>query len=174
MDNVASVIDVLSSGRINTLTDLCRMERTLINAMQPRVENLRESPAIELMASAWTNYVQSNNLLNELRNLTRDYPFSSELLDDAKELVMRDPNRKRSWNYAWLVLTKIEEDALVEKHAKALSTNPEMWGGSLPPEEMTVLLENKCREDWTRAVRIMLRHWQLKPLFQLRGKTTST
>jgi hypothetical protein len=108
--NVSFVIDVLSSGRINTLGDLCRMERTLINAMQPRVDHLRESPAMELLASAWMNYVQSNNLLSELRNLTRDYPFSSELLDEAKELVMQDPSRDRSWNYAWLVLTKIEEE----------------------------------------------------------------
>jgi hypothetical protein len=60
---------------------------------------------------------------------------------------------------------------LVEKHAKALATNPDMWGGSLPSEEMIALLENKCREDWTRAIRIMLRHWEDEPLFQSRGET---
>ena len=55
---------------------------------------------------------------------------------------------------------------LVDKYAKALATNPEMWGGNLPLGRMATLLENKCREHWTRAVRIMLRHWEVKPLFQ--------
>jgi hypothetical protein len=36
------------------------------------------------MTAAWAHYVNSNNLLNELRGLTRNYPFSSDLLDEAK------------------------------------------------------------------------------------------
>jgi hypothetical protein len=36
------------------------------------------------MTAAWAHYVNSNNLLNELRGLTKNYPFSSDLLDEAK------------------------------------------------------------------------------------------
>lgn len=62
------------------------------------------------MTAAWNYYVTSNNLLVELRNQTRNYAFSSELLDDAKWRVSSDPNSNRSWNYAWLVLVKIQDE----------------------------------------------------------------
>jgi len=79
------------------------------------------------MTAAWAHYVNSNNLLNELRGLTKNYPFSSELLDEAKvgesssacrhgkltfgqRLVVTDPGSVRSWNYCWLVLVKIERE----------------------------------------------------------------
>ena len=62
------------------------------------------------MTSAWAYYVNSNNLLNELRGLTRNYPFSSELLDEAKWQVIGDPESARSWNYCWLVLSKIQSE----------------------------------------------------------------
>jgi len=62
------------------------------------------------MTQAWTYYVTSNNLLNELRNLTRNYPFSSDMLDDSKWRVSSDPESNRSWNYAWLVLVKIRDE----------------------------------------------------------------
>ncbi|EEA26861.1 hypothetical protein PMAA_017750 [Talaromyces marneffei ATCC 18224] len=107
--NIQSIVDALSSRRINTLTELRRMERILLAAVQPHVTDLRESSLVEVLASTWLNYVQNNNLLSELRNLTRDYPFSSELLDEAKGLVMADPERTQSWNFAWLVLVKIDE-----------------------------------------------------------------
>lgn len=63
----------------------------------------------EPMTSAWAHYVSSNNLLSELRGLTRNFPFSSECLDEAKQLVMDDPKSSRSWNHCWLVLVKIED-----------------------------------------------------------------
>ena len=107
--NVQSVVDALSSRRINTLTELRRMERILVATVQPHVRDQRDHPLVTLLANAWLNYVENNNLLSELRNLTRDYPFSSELLDEAKELVKADPDRGRSWNFAWLALVKIEE-----------------------------------------------------------------
>jgi hypothetical protein len=67
------------------------------------------SPEVtELMTSAWLHYVNSNNLLSELRGLTRNYHFSSECLDEAKQLVISDPESLRTWNYCWLILTKIE------------------------------------------------------------------
>jgi hypothetical protein len=80
------------------------------------------------MTAAWAHYVDSNNLLNELRGLTKNYPFSSDLLDEAKvacprlsapkradslcpqRLVVSDPASVRSWNYCWLVLLKIEKE----------------------------------------------------------------
>jgi hypothetical protein len=42
------------------------------------------SPVTQPMTAAWAHYVNSNNLLNELRGLTKNYPFSSDLLDEAK------------------------------------------------------------------------------------------
>jgi hypothetical protein len=62
------------------------------------------------MTSAWTYYVTSHQMLNELRNLTRNYPFSSDVLDDAKYRVSQDPESNRSWNYAWLVLIKVRNE----------------------------------------------------------------
>jgi hypothetical protein len=43
------------------------------------------------MTAAWAHYVNSNNLLNELRGLTKNYPFSSDLLDEAKVDDCPDP-----------------------------------------------------------------------------------
>ena len=54
---------------------------------------------------------------------------------------------------------------LIDKHARTLATSPDMWGGSLPREEMISMLERKCREDWKRAVEIMLRHWETQPVY---------
>jgi hypothetical protein len=62
------------------------------------------------MTEAWTYYVNSNNMLNELRGLTRNYPFSSSILDDAKWRVSNDPASNRSWNRAWLVLVKMRDE----------------------------------------------------------------
>lgn len=62
------------------------------------------------MTTAWANYVNSNNLLNELRGLTKKVPFSSECLDEAKSLVVNDPASVRSWNYCWLVLVKVQQE----------------------------------------------------------------
>lgn len=108
--DIESIVDALRSRRINTLTELRRMERILVAAIQPHISDLRHSSLVGVLASAWLTYVQGNNLLSELRNLTRDYPFSSNLLDEAKGLVDVDPERNRSWNYAWLVLKKIMQE----------------------------------------------------------------
>lgn len=108
--NIQSIVDALNSRRINTLTELRRMERILLAAVPPHVTDLHESSLVGVLASAWLSYVKNNNLLSELRNLTRDYPFSSELLNEAKASVMADPERSHSWNFAWLVLVKIEQE----------------------------------------------------------------
>jgi hypothetical protein len=54
---------------------------------------------------------------------------------------------------------------LIDKYARALATSPDMWGGCLPQQEMITMLEEKCREDWKRAVGIMLRHWETRPVY---------
>lgn len=36
------------------------------------------------MTEAWNHYVNSNQFLTELRGLSRNYPFSAGVLDDAK------------------------------------------------------------------------------------------
>lgn len=92
----------LRTHRVNTLTELRRIEKVFAY--------LDSSEVTEPMTAAWAHYVNSNNLLNELRGLTRNYPFSSELLDEAKWQVIGDPESVRSWNYCWLVLTKIRNE----------------------------------------------------------------
>lgn len=58
------------------------------------------------MNDAWSHYVSSHNLLNELRGVTKNYPFSSQCLDEAKSKVSTSPT-KRDQNYCWLVLARI-------------------------------------------------------------------
>jgi len=115
------------------------------------------------MTAAWTNYVNSNNLLNELRGLTRNYPFSSECLDEAKWLVLNDPESNRSWNMAWLILIKIQEEELIQKHADALAALPHNWGGRLPDEEEASQLSACFAWEWEGAVEQMLAHWDTPP-----------
>jgi hypothetical protein len=99
-NNLEQLIEALRTHRINTITDLRRVERIFAHMDSPEVT--------EPMTRAWMHYVNSNNLLSDLRGLTRNYPFSSECLDEAKFLVISDPQSARSWNYCWLVLVKIE------------------------------------------------------------------
>ena len=101
---VNSLISTIRSRRVNTLTELRRIERTLSS-----LEHFM-SDICPTMSEAWNNYVSSNNFLNELRGLTRNYPFSAELLGDAKARVYNDPNSRRSWNYVWLLLVKIKSE----------------------------------------------------------------
>ncbi len=103
--NTAQLIESLNTHRVNTLTELCRIERVAATASDEDALAFQEP-----MTSAWTYYVTSNNLLNELRGLTRNYPFSSEALDMAKWRVNNDPESNRSWNYAWLVLVKMRDE----------------------------------------------------------------
>lgn len=81
---------------MNTLTELCRIERVAADSSEED-QLLFQGP----MTQAWSYYVSSNNMLNELRGLTRNYPFSRDALDDAKYRVDNDPDSNRSWNYAW-------------------------------------------------------------------------
>ena len=92
----------LRTHSVNTLIELRRIEKTLAP--------VSTSDVTEAMTGAWAHYVNSNNLLSELRGLTKNYPFSSECLDEAKWQVIGDPASTRSWNYCWLVLSKIQAE----------------------------------------------------------------
>lgn len=96
------MIRSLQTHKVNTLTELRRIEKTFAS--------VTSADATEAMTDAWAHYVNSNNLLSELRALTKNYPFSSECLDEAKWQVISDPASTRSWNYCWLVLTKIRKE----------------------------------------------------------------
>lgn len=110
-----SLVASLRTRRVNTLTELRRIERNLVpaNINQSFDNSTIPNEIVEPLASAWLHYVYSNNLLSELRNLTRSCMFSSELLDEAKMLVTTDPESGRSWNFAWLVLNKIENEYVI-------------------------------------------------------------
>ena len=144
------------------------------------------------MTSAWNHYVTSNNFLGELRGLTRSYPFSSALLDDAKWRVQNDPESNRSWNFAWLCLVKIRDEyvfllcfpgacccvqfyrALIDDFcgryrnmisawANHEAALPEMWGGRYPEREEADQLAACLVYEWEAAVDTMLRHWEVPP-----------
>ncbi|OJD27019.1 hypothetical protein ACJ73_01597 [Blastomyces percursus] len=142
------LMNALRTHRINTITELRTAERALIQY------SLTE--ATEPVSQAWMYYVNSNNLLCELRALTKNYPFSSECLDDAKALTVSDPKSARSWNYCWLVLSKVLE--------QDIAANPVMWGGRSPTLAEIEQLSDACTAEWTMAAQQMLRHWEQPPI----------
>jgi len=154
-NNKDQLIQSLRTHRVNTITELRRIEKIFAF--------LDSAEVTEPMTTAWAHYVNSNNLLSELRGLTKTYPFSSECLDEAKTLVVRDPSSTRSWNYCWLVLVKMEKENLVAKHARALASKASTWGGRRPTKDEFERLVAACVAEWTRALRQMLKHWDKPP-----------
>ncbi|KAI9696689.1 MAG: hypothetical protein M1820_008063 [Bogoriella megaspora] len=149
------LITSLRTRRINTLLELRRVEKLFAQIGTPDLT--------EPMTIAWQYYVNSNQLLNELRSLTKNYPFSSSCLDDAKQRVYSDPNSNRSWNYCWLVLIKIHNDGLVRAHAEAQAALPAMWGNRRPEPEEVARLANAFTTEWSWALGQMLRNWDVPP-----------
>ncbi|KAL6721847.1 hypothetical protein ACLMJK_000952 [Lecanora helva] len=149
------LIRSLRTHRVNTLTELRRIEKLFASN--------NAADVTEAMTSAWAHYVNSNNLLSELRGMTKNYPFSSECLDEAKWQVIGDPASTRSWNYCWLILTKIKSDGLIKKHARQLAVKPAMWGGKNPTSSGAEKLAAACQTEWTRALEQMLRQWATPP-----------
>ncbi len=152
-------IESLVTHRVNTLTELRRIEQVAASC-----ENEADARAFqEPMTAAWCYYVNSNQFLTELRGLTPNYPFSGEILMDAQQRVISDPLSDRSWNMAWLCLSKIHDDGLIPLYAASEAHKPEMWGDYQPqPEECEKLAQ--CFEyEWTQAVATMLRHWSTPP-----------
>ncbi|KAI9782675.1 MAG: hypothetical protein M1835_003951 [Candelina submexicana] len=165
------LIKSLRTHRVNTLTELRRIEKVFAYLDQTEV--------CEPMTSAWAHYVNSNNLLSELRGLTRNYPFSSECLDEAKWKVIEDPASTRSWNYCWLVLVKIQNESLsltdttmgftdfhrqlITKHARSQAALPKQWGGRKATSAGINQLADAFIAEWTWALGQMLRHWESPP-----------
>lgn len=96
------MIRSLETHKVNTLTELRRIEKIF--------EAASSAETVEPMNSAWSHYVNSHQLLSELRALTKNYPFSSECLDEAKSRVVEDATNNRSRNFCWLVLSKIRKE----------------------------------------------------------------
>ncbi|KAL9027237.1 MAG: hypothetical protein Q9196_004210 [Gyalolechia fulgens] len=93
------LIRSLRSHNINTLPELRRIERIFAVLNAP--------DTLEPMRNAWIYYVNSNSLLNELRGLTKNYPFSSECLDEAKARVSGG-SAGGNGNYCWKVLKFVQ------------------------------------------------------------------
>ncbi|KAL7275604.1 hypothetical protein RUND412_001436 [Rhizina undulata] len=153
---VNNLVATLRSRRVNTLTELRRIEKVLVSINADHSESLTE---------AWNYYVNSGNFLNELRGLTRQYPFSAELLEGAKRRVYIDQNSSRSWNFAWLILTKIRHDQMIGEFALKTAYQPVMWGGEVPDTASANQLAIVLVDQWSRAVEQMLRHWMSPPVF---------
>ena len=100
------MIESLETHRVNTLTELCRIERVAAACESEEDTRAFQGP----MTAAWGYYVSSNQMLSELRGLTKDYPFCGEIVSDALIRVRNDPDSNRSWNLAWLCLVKIQEE----------------------------------------------------------------
>ncbi|TEY43192.1 hypothetical protein BOTCAL_0375g00080 [Botryotinia calthae] len=157
-ESIAQIIESLNTHRVNTLTELCRIERLAAASNEEKLLLIRDP-----LTTAWTYYVTSHNLLNELRNLTPNYTFSNDLLDDAKWRVGSDSNSDRSWNYAWLILIKIYDDGMIQTHAEIEAVKPEMWGGQYPEAEEAAQLTACFVCEWQEALDRMLRHWETPP-----------
>ncbi|UPX16195.1 uncharacterized protein EKO05_0006609 [Ascochyta rabiei] len=145
----------LHQHRINTLPDLRRTERALAQLNTPDVS----AP----MTAAWTYYVASHSLLTELRGFTKNYPFSSHCVAEAKRRVFADPQSNCSWNLAWLVLRKIEDDQLIAYYARHQASQPATWGGLGPSSEQVGRLADAIGVEWKWALDQMLRHWETPP-----------
>ncbi|KAK2747127.1 hypothetical protein FQN57_002384 [Myotisia sp. PD_48] len=145
----------LRSGRVKSFIDLRRIEKICAELDCEEVTGP--------MTSAWLDYVNSNNLLNELRTMTNPYSFSSECLDEAKSLVVQDPESTRSWNFCWLVLRKIHDLQLISKHARIIAETPATWGGHIPDAMKMDSLTNLLTREWSRALELMLSHWASPP-----------
>ena len=105
--SVQQLIDSLVTHRVNTLTELCRIERIAASSETSEADaRAFQGP----MTAAWDYYVNSNQFLTELRGITRNYPFSGDVVAEAQRRVRGDPDSNRSWNLAWLCLMKVRDE----------------------------------------------------------------
>ncbi|KAK4199161.1 hypothetical protein QBC40DRAFT_176942 [Triangularia verruculosa] len=153
------IIECLRTHRINTLTDLCRVERLSAGAKEEADQLAFQEP----LTSAWVYYVESNQMLSELRGLTPNYAFCGDMLTYAQDLVRNDPQSNRSWNFAWMVLEKIREEDLIPTYAAIEAAKPEMWGAIVPNEQQIQELAACFTQDWSFAITWMLQHWAVAP-----------
>ncbi|KAM3528671.1 hypothetical protein MY4038_005791 [Beauveria bassiana] len=158
---IRHLLDTLTHQRVDTMTELCRIERAAVACAHPDDARAFQGP----MTRAWVRYVVGRRLLVELRGLTPGFPVCAELVDEAHRRVRADPASNRSWNLAWLCLVRIRDDNLIAAHAVVEASKPCMWGGGwLPPSDEDVFRLSACFErEWTLAVAILLRHWPVAP-----------
>ncbi|KAK3695712.1 hypothetical protein B0T22DRAFT_370404, partial [Podospora appendiculata] len=159
LKSTRQLIESLQTHRVNTLTELCRIERVAAACETEEDARAFQGP----MTAAWDYYVTSNQMLSELRGLTTSYPFCGDILTQAQALVRSDPESNRSWNLAWLCLVKIRDDDLISTYAALEAARPEMWAGRLPEAEEAEQLAACFKYEWEMAVLNMLRHWQVSP-----------
>ncbi|PHH85542.1 hypothetical protein CDD83_275 [Cordyceps sp. RAO-2017] len=157
--SVLQLIDCLTTHRVNTLTELCRIERVAASCEDEADARAFQKP----MTAAWVHYVTSHQLLTELRGLTRSYPFCGDVVREAYRRVRSDPNSNRSWNLAWLCLRTMKDDGLITAYAAAEAARPEMWTPMRPSAEDVAKLAACFEHEWNTAVDTMLRHWQRAP-----------
>lgn len=157
--SVRKLIESLETHRVNTLTELCRIERFAASCDREEDARAFQGP----MTAAWDYYVSSNQFLTELRGLTRDYPICSAIIYAAEMRVRSDPDSNRSWNLAWLLLRKMISDDLVASYASIEAAKPEMWGDMNPTDDEIQQLAACFEYEWNRAVTTMLRHWAASP-----------
>jgi hypothetical protein len=101
----AQLIESLRTHRVNTLTELRRIEK-----VAAACETEEDAAAFQApMTAAWSYYV-GNQFLVELRGLTPNYPMSADVVAEAVRRVRSDPGSNRSWNMAWLCLIKIRDE----------------------------------------------------------------
>ncbi|EFX01961.1 hypothetical protein CMQ_5032 [Grosmannia clavigera kw1407] len=157
--SIKQLIESLETHRVNTLTELCRIEGAAAACEHEEDARAFQEP----MTAAWVYYVESNQFLSELRGLTPSYPFSGDVLAEAQRRVRNDPDSNRSWNMAWLCLSKIFNDGLISYYATSEASKPEMWAGYEPTPEECAQLAQCFEYEWTQAVTTMLRHWSVPP-----------
>lgn len=157
--SISQLVESLETHRVNTLTELCRIECMAATCQHEDDARVFQEP----MTAAWNYYVTSNQLLTELRGLTPNYPFSGDILTDAQFRVRNDPESNRSWNLAWLCLSKIQSDNLLALYAAAEASKPEMWAEYEPTADELAQLTQCFEYEWTQAISTMLRHWSMPP-----------
>ncbi|RTE76471.1 hypothetical protein BHE90_009039 [Fusarium euwallaceae] len=156
---IPDLIDSLMTHRIRTLNELVRIERIAAFCQSESDARAFQVP----MTAAWANYVTSHQLLIDLHGLTRNFPFSGDIITTSYVRVTSDPLSNRSWNLAWLCLIKIKEDGLIPMFAAMESAKPAMWGDKTPTKEEMDQLAMFFEIEWSNAVETMLRHWVVPP-----------
>ncbi|KAJ2897142.1 hypothetical protein MKZ38_004960 [Zalerion maritima] len=157
--SVQDLIRSLQSHRVNTLTELCRIERVAASCDREEDAQAFQGP----MTEAWNYYVSSRQFMTELRGLTPNYPFCGDVVADAHGRVVADQNSNRSWNLAWLILAKVQTDSMIPAYAASEAIRPEMWGEHEPTQGEIDQLAACFEYEWTAAISRMLRHWTSPP-----------
>ncbi|KAK8075333.1 hypothetical protein PG997_009996 [Apiospora hydei] len=148
--SIQQQIDSLETHRVNTLTELCRIERAAAAC-----ENEEDSRAFQApMTQAWTYYVTtSGQFLTELRGLSRNYPFCAELVSEGAPARAGGPGEQ----------PELEPGVVVFGEDARGSWRKEMWQDRSPTEEEAEQLAQCFEYEWTQAVDTMLRHWPNSP-----------